>query len=351
MNVFVSYARRDHEEVMPVVQGLRLLGKNVWFDEALVGGQAWWDGILGHIRACDVFVQGVTRRALESEACTRERRYAVSLGKPILPVLVEAVPTDVLPAELATVQFVDYTSATSESAFQLAAALEQCPPARPLPQPLPPPPPIPISYLGELGEKISAPQLSLDDQLALVARLRTAAEQPEQHEGAVELLRRLQQRNDLFHAAARQIDSALMISPYAGRGARGQAKAPAGAGAATPRSDGASLPPPPPPPTYGPPPTPGTGASQGAPSVHAAAPAAPLQSHLGLAILGAFLFFPTGLFSIINAARVGPALQRGDHAGAAQASSRALTFFWVSVGVFVLLVLLIAGSGEPSTTY
>jgi interferon-induced transmembrane protein len=73
---------------------------------------------------------------------------------------------------------------------------------------------------------------------------------------------------------------------------------------------------------------------------------------MGLAILGAFLFFPTGIFSIIDAARVAPALERGDRARAAKVSSRALTLFWVSVAVFVVLLLLIAaGSSEQQSTY
>jgi hypothetical protein len=209
-SIFVSYARADLEKVHQVVEGLRLLGRDVWLDESLIGGQAWWDAILTRIRECAVFVQAISPAAARSEACTSERLYAASLGKPILPVFLEALPTSVLPTDLAVLQYVDYTEdAPERRAFRLAAALEGLPAAPALPDPLPPPPAIPISYLVALAEKVRAPELSLDEQSAIVARLRGAVEHPDERDGAIALLRQMQARNDLYHSVATEIDRSL----------------------------------------------------------------------------------------------------------------------------------------------
>jgi hypothetical protein len=155
-----------------------------------------------------VFVQAISAAA-RAEACTSERLYAASLGKPILPVFLEALPTSVLPTDLAVLQYVDYTEdAPERRAFRLAAALEALS-AVPAPDPLPPPPAIPIPYLVALAEKVRAPELSLDEQSAIVARLRGAVEHPDERDGAIALLGQIQARNDLYHSVATEIDRSL----------------------------------------------------------------------------------------------------------------------------------------------
>ena len=269
--VFVSYARGDREKVGQVVEGLRLLGKNVWLDEALVGGQSWWDTILAQIRACDVMVQTISPATARSEACNSERKYAAALGKPIQPVFLERMPTAALPEDLAVLQYVDYTDPTPERrAFKLAAALGSLPPAPPLPAELPEPPEIPMSYLVAVGEKLRSPTLTLDEQSALVGRLRGAAGNPEatpeEREGAVALLREMRSRDDLYHSVAVEISRALEEVPGAGAAASAQPLEPAPAAGASP------------PPAYPPPPQPSQPSQQAQPVPAAAAPPAPVAA-------------------------------------------------------------------------
>jgi hypothetical protein len=185
---FVSYARDDRPKVRTVVEGLRTLGVDVWVDESLTGGQQWWDTILARVRACDMFVQSVSPAAVDSEACTGERAYARALGKPVLPVVVEHVPPELLPPDLAILHLIDYGEVTADAAFRLAGAVMRCPPAPALPAELPEAPPVPVSYLSSIGDRVRAPALSLDEQLGLVARLRGAVERDKQRDAAVELL-------------------------------------------------------------------------------------------------------------------------------------------------------------------
>ena len=91
MTVFVSYARQDRDIVAALCNDLELLGREVWIDERLRGGQEWWDQILDHIRSCDVFVWTVSPASVASKACRSELEYASALGRAILPVKVKDV--------------------------------------------------------------------------------------------------------------------------------------------------------------------------------------------------------------------------------------------------------------------
>jgi uncharacterized membrane protein YeaQ/YmgE (transglycosylase-associated protein family) len=204
--VFLSYARRDANKVETLEEGLRLFGVDVWLDDALVGGHEWWQAILSEIRVRDVFVQAVSPAGIESEACTRERDYARALGKPVLPVVVDLIDTSRLPDDLSRLQLVAYIEPEPEHAFRLARALASCPPAPPLPEPLPTPPEVPVSYLQGLDARVRARSLTFDDQLALVARLEAALERDGERVEALNLLRRLSEREDLYHDPAVRIE-------------------------------------------------------------------------------------------------------------------------------------------------
>lgn len=209
MHVFISYAQRERPTVRSVIEGLRVLGHEVWLDESLTGGQAWWDAVLSQIRGCDVFLAVVSPASLESEACSAERGYARQLRKMIVPVMIERVPPELLPPDVAVLQVVDYTRPAQEAAFRLAAALAApASPAAP-PSPLPPPPAIPLSYLVDLSNRVHAPSLTLDDQNALIARLKTAVHRPEDAEAAVELLEALDRRPDLYRGPAGEVEKLL----------------------------------------------------------------------------------------------------------------------------------------------
>ncbi|MFL5039863.1 MAG: toll/interleukin-1 receptor domain-containing protein, partial [Xanthobacteraceae bacterium] len=62
--VFISYSRADLDAVNVLVQDLEGLGYEPWFDQALTGGQRWWDNILSQIRNCEFFVSTLTPESL-----------------------------------------------------------------------------------------------------------------------------------------------------------------------------------------------------------------------------------------------------------------------------------------------
>lgn len=199
LRLFMSYARADAAAVRTVEEGLENLHYQLWVDHKLDGGQAWWNEILERIRQSDAMIAAVSPSLLESEAATLERSYASALGKPLLPVLVAPLLTDLLPVDLAPLQLIDYTTASPANAFRLAGALASLPLAPPLPDPLPAPPAVPLSYMNRLADRIRAQRLGLDEQLVLVASLRAAIDRPREHDAALQLLIQLSERRDLYH--------------------------------------------------------------------------------------------------------------------------------------------------------
>jgi len=209
LHVFISYAREDSAVVRTLQDGLETLNHKVWFDQRLNGGQDWWDRILQQIRECDVMIIAVSPALLESGAAVKEREYARLLGKPLLPAQVNPVLPELLPADIAPLQMVDYSNLGPMTAFQLAAALAAVPPAPPLPEPLPEPPARPMSPLAELAQRLRAQHLTLQDQLALVSSLRYEIIRARERAAALELVRTLQRRPDLYYATWQELDELM----------------------------------------------------------------------------------------------------------------------------------------------
>jgi hypothetical protein len=206
MDLVITYTSADRDKIRPLLDGLHRLRYQVWFDQELSGGQDWWDAILGRIRACDALVLALSPAVIDSEPCAREMSYARAVGKPILPVMIERVRLELLPKHIASVQIVDFTDPAGKAPFDLMGALLQLPAPLPLPDPLPTEPAVPISYLSDLSERVHAANLTLDEQLSLVGRLRQGLNKPREREAILELVQRLKQRNDLYHATAEELE-------------------------------------------------------------------------------------------------------------------------------------------------
>ena len=79
---------------------------------------------------------------------------------------------------------------------------------------------------------------------------------------------------------------------------------------------------------------------------------ASVPSRWPLAIISILCFWPLGIAACVFAARVKPALQVGDVATALKASNRVRLFFWISLAIFVVwLIIVIASAGSSSTGY
>ena len=217
IRIFISYSRASQDVVKTLAQDFEEFGHNVWFDNELTGGQAWWEQILKKIRECDLFVCTFSPQALDSYACKLEWTYAHALGKTILPILVaDDVSMKLIPPELSTLQYVDYRSQDKKAAFALNKALAKLPAPQPLHDPLPDPPEVPVSYLGSLKNQIETAQsLRFEEQSALVLQLKERLANQDEINDVRELLQRLKQRDDLLAKVAREIDFLLISTAKA----------------------------------------------------------------------------------------------------------------------------------------
>jgi TIR domain-containing protein len=209
--VFVSYSRNNLDAVTQLIEDMHAVGIDTWHDQALTGGQRWWDNILANIRECDIFVFALSPESWDSEACKSELSYVVQLGKPILPVLVsEGININLLSPPLNEIQVTDYRRRDKEAAFALLKSINTAPPTASLPDPLPPPPRVPISYLSTLKDRIdSNAPLSSQEQITLFFELEQQVQRGHSPTETRDLLLRLRRRDDLLAKIDSKIDTAL----------------------------------------------------------------------------------------------------------------------------------------------
>jgi len=350
MQIFISYAHQDRPKVNSLAMQLRQAGIDTWVDSELIGGQVWWDKILSQLRSCDTIIVAVSRYSLSSDACRAERRYAMALGKTVLPLIIEPMGTDLLPPEIARLQVIDYSQPSETAAFQLVGAILKLPPAKPLPEPPPEPPPVPFSYIHELAEQVSLPQLNLDQQLAIIGRLEGACNDPVNRETAISLLRQMSSRQDLYAAPAKRVDYILgnlgsgpeppQNPPRQDQGSSAPPPHPGGWSDASTRHQhqqrGAGAPPP----QWSHPPN----------RVPQTAGSSAIRPHWVMAVASLIMFWPIGIAALVFAARVNPSLSNQDFAGAQKSSSHVKTMFWISLGIFAVLFIIIIAAGASSNS-
>src|SRR4051812_609469 len=212
MWLFTSYSRKDATAVEGLIADLERAHMSVWHDQALHGGDPWWQDILRRTRQCDVFLFALSTNSLTSKPCLAELAYARALGLPILPVQVGPAGNLRL-TPVADIQVVDYQERTLANGVELLDAIQQAATERGrLPEPLPEAPPVPFEYLLRLGSAIGAAQLTPDQQGDFIRQLRDCLE-TEDDEGvrddARELLRALRRRPDITYRNAQAIDRLL----------------------------------------------------------------------------------------------------------------------------------------------
>jgi len=125
MKIFISYAHVDKTVVQDVIVDiLRNARHDVWIDDRLSVGHNWQQELADEIANADAVVFAVSPDAVSSEYCQWEIDRAISLKKPIVPVLIREGAT--LPRKLQEIQYVDFSNgATGTGVAQLLAGIEK----------------------------------------------------------------------------------------------------------------------------------------------------------------------------------------------------------------------------------
>lgn len=96
--IFISYAHRDAQSVLPIIGTMQASGFRIWFDEGIDPGTEWDNVIAEQIEKSSYFLAFVSENYLASENCKDELNFARDLGKHRLLVYLENVT---LPAGMA----------------------------------------------------------------------------------------------------------------------------------------------------------------------------------------------------------------------------------------------------------
>jgi len=130
MRLFISYAHVDKAIVKDwIVSKLVAGGHDVWFDDRLVVGQDWKQQLSDEIERSDALVYCMTPESVDSDWCRWELARAVDLGKPVIPVLMQARTQ--LPDQLKKLQYVDFSDGpTGDAVAQLMGGLQNLSPAQ-----------------------------------------------------------------------------------------------------------------------------------------------------------------------------------------------------------------------------
>lgn len=113
--VFISFSSTDTDFARVLNDGLQSQGKITWFSqESIAPGTDFQKELLKGIENARNFLFVISPDALQSTYCIDELKYAVRLGKRIVPVLFRQVSVSLLPTEIANIQWIDFTRASED---------------------------------------------------------------------------------------------------------------------------------------------------------------------------------------------------------------------------------------------
>lgn len=228
MTLFVSYTRSDKALVRALKDDLERMGRSVWLDHQIHGGERWWQEIIQRIQDAEVFLFALSKDSWRSRPCRTELSYAEQLRVPVVPVRVG--PLENLRIEIAEKQIIDYRERSADAVIDLIAAItELSAQPRQLPDPLPKPPAMPFEYLYRIAGLIDVQQIPPDDQGQVIAELRRRLKTEDDdlaRNDILLLLHELRARNELTVPHAAEIDEILswiqakQVSPAEGGATR-----------------------------------------------------------------------------------------------------------------------------------
>jgi hypothetical protein len=88
-DIFISYRRADRELVASVVRRLEARGVGVWYDAEIEGGADWRETIVEQLSNADMLAIFFSDDCNNSRQLKKELAVADSLGKPVVPILIE----------------------------------------------------------------------------------------------------------------------------------------------------------------------------------------------------------------------------------------------------------------------
>ena len=114
--VFISYCRKDSDMVYPILDRMGRAGYRIWYDNGIHTGSEWPEVIAAHLQKSAAVMLFLTQAAIGSHNCRNEALYALEMGKPLVPVMLEGTAlTPGMRMNLGSVQWLKVFSPPTES--------------------------------------------------------------------------------------------------------------------------------------------------------------------------------------------------------------------------------------------
>ncbi|MBX2862494.1 MAG: TIR domain-containing protein [Leptolyngbyaceae cyanobacterium MAG.088] len=118
--VFLAYAQADAKIMDNIRRSLRRQGFTVWSNQTdIPTGEAFKRAVSRGIEEADAMVYLLSPDSLQSQYCQYELKYALTLKKRVIPLLVRPLGSAENPSELTSLQYIDLTDNLSREDYQL----------------------------------------------------------------------------------------------------------------------------------------------------------------------------------------------------------------------------------------
>ena len=87
--IFISYAHKDSDRVLKILERMTEAGYRIWYDDGIAPGSEWPEDIATHLDGCAVFLAFVSNNSIASANCRREVTFALSRQKDFLGIVLE----------------------------------------------------------------------------------------------------------------------------------------------------------------------------------------------------------------------------------------------------------------------
>ncbi len=124
-DVFLSYSRRDSEFVARLAEGLKVRGKDVWFDiDGIRDAELFPLALRRAIEGSDAFVFVISPESVASAFCEQEVAHAAELNKRIVPLVLRVVPDEQIPDEIRYRNWIPVGGEGTSTVERVVAAIE-----------------------------------------------------------------------------------------------------------------------------------------------------------------------------------------------------------------------------------
>lgn len=87
--IFISYAHKDSDLVLPILDVMTERGYRIWYDDGIAPGSEWPEYIAEHLSGSSVCLAFVSNNSVASPNCRREINYALSKNINFMAIMLE----------------------------------------------------------------------------------------------------------------------------------------------------------------------------------------------------------------------------------------------------------------------